>query len=778
MKLIIAEKPKVAQKIAEALSNKSVQRKKGRGQAYYFEFERNGEKIAVAPAVGHLYSLEEKKKTNSYPAFDIDWAPAYQISKESDYTKGYIQTIEDLAKSADEIIIACDFDIEGSLIGYNAMRFAAHRDNGTRMKFSALTKKDLEDAYMGRGDFDLENALAGESRHTLDWYYGINLSRALMSAIKAAGKFQVMSVGRVQGPALKILAEKEKKIQAFVPVPYWELTCEIEKILFKHIKDKFSSEEEAKKCLADSKPLPHKIKEITKKPILHKPNPPFDLTSLQVEAYRHFKFSPKQTQAMAQTLYENSMISYPRTSSQKLPQKLGLDKIIFELSSQKEYSLLAKKLAQNNWFKPCEGKKEDPAHPAIHPTGQNASVGAKERKLYDLIAKRFLACFAPDAKRESQKVCAICGTQEYFTTGGRTLEQGWYEFYAPYVKLEEITLPSWQANQDVQAQNFKIEQKQTQPPKRFTQASIISELESLNLGTKATRATVIDTLFKRGYLKGTKSIEVTQFGLSVIGVLDKYSPDILDEKMTREIEEEMDAITRDRSHAKTVVENGKKILIKTLGNFSQKENSIGQELTGSLVQARQEAAVLGTCPTCKEGNLRKILSRNKKWFAGCSKYPQCTQTYPLPQFGLIEPAGKTCEHDGCPIIRVIRKGSRPFEMCIAVGCPSKANWGQYPKKTSFAKPAQTTPQNFGQGKKTISFAKPAQASAPNSEQHPKTTSFAKPTQTSSPQNLSQAAGSIASIPSPASSLSSAAASSIKKKQAAKKPRKSSKKKTA
>lgn len=680
MKLIITEKPKVAQKMAEALADSKVIRQKGKGQASYFEFTKNGEQIFVAPAVGHLYTLEEKQKTNTYPTFEIEWRPSYEVSKGSEYTKGYVKTIEMLAKKADEIIVACDFDIEGSLIGYNALRYAGKRDVGSRMKFSALTKKDLQEAYMDRKDIDLENALAGESRHMLDWYYGINLSRALMSAIKSTGRFQVMSIGRVQGPALKFLADKEKLIKAFIPTPYWEITAEIQKIIFKHEIPKFTDKEKAQKAFDSSKIPPAKIVSITKKPFKTEPNPPFDLTSLQLEAYKQFKIQPKETQAIAQTLYENSMISYPRTSSQRLPAKLGLDRIISLLKTQQEYSVLAQILIDNRWFKPKEGKKDDPAHPAIHPTGQKGDVGTRERKVYDLIVKRFFSCFAQPAKRESQKVVALLNDQKFIITGSRTVEKGWFEFYAPYVKLNEITLPDFKQDQEVEAKNHKMEEKMTQPPKRFTPASIISELESRNLGTKATRATVIDTLFKRGYLKGDKSIEVTEFGIQVSDTVNKYAPDILDEEFTRSIEKDMEMIQKDTSYSKKVVDDGKKVLIKTLDNFKRSESDVGSDLSGALYGAQEAAKVLGKCPKCGDGDIKKLISRNKKQFAGCSNYPDCDNTYPLPQMGLIEATAKTCEHENAPIVKVIRKGKRPFEMCVAVGCPSKADWGKYKKK--------------------------------------------------------------------------------------------------
>jgi DNA topoisomerase-1 len=377
---------------------------------------------------------------------------------------------------------------------------------------------------------------------------------------------------------------------------------------------------------------------------------------------------------MAQTLYEQSMISYPRTSSQKLPEKLNLGKIVQALAKQAEYTALANQLIAAKRFKPLEGKKEDSAHPAIHPTGQQGSVGERERKLYDLIVRRFLACMAPPARRESAKVKARCGTQGYATTGSRTTSPGWFEYYKPYVKLEEVTLPGWKEGQSVAATDFELADKMTQPPKRLTPASVISELEDHDLGTKATRAVVVDTLFKRGYLTGKTSITVTSFGRAVCDIMDKYSPEILDEELTRGIEEEMEAIQEKHIHPQIVVEDGKKILTAILEHFKGQEATIGQELSVALTGAREAAAKLGPCPACGQ-DLKKISLRGGRQFVGCSGYPECKQTYPLPQGALIEAVGKVCEKCNTPQIRVIRKGRRPFEMCLSPTCPTKEAWG-------------------------------------------------------------------------------------------------------
>ncbi len=698
MKLVICEKPKVAEKIAYALGRGSAVKKNLYGVPYY-EVERDSEKLVVASAVGHLYTLRQKTGGREYPVFDIEWAPTYEVEKGADYSKKYLETIEKLAPGADEYVCACDFDVEGSLIGYNVIRFLGDEKLGSRMKFSALTESDLEEAYAERGAFDLENALAGEARHMLDWFYGINLSRALMGAIRQAGANQVMSIGRVQGPALAVLAKKEKEILAFVSTPYWELSCIAKQTEFGNAHGRFLKREEAQAALDASAPT-GSVQKIERRQYLQPPSPPFDLTSLQVEAYRVFGVAPARTLELAQTLYENSLISYPRTSSQKLPAKLNLKRIISELAKNQDYAASANLLLAQSRTVPLEGKKDDPAHPAIHPTGILRQLGEREMKLYDLIVKRFLSCFSTPAKREAQKVEILSGSERYSASGNRTVEQGWFGIYAPYVKLEETVLPPFSEGEHVQLAEFKILEKKTQPPKRYTPASIVSELEKMGLGTKATRASIVETLFKRGYLDGT-SIKVTPFGMAVFDSLLKLAPEILDSELTRGIEEEMERI-KDGENEKKALAAGKALLEKILGKFEGHERDVGLGLLSGLKKKEMGESLLGKCVKCG-GDLRAIHSRAGKQFVGCSNYPNCTATYPLPQGAKIIPLGKACEKCGTPTIRVVRKARRAFEMCIDPACETKKSWA----KPAPAAKAPTAKQATAQ----IQTAAPAQGQA-------------------------------------------------------------------
>lgn len=661
MILIIAEKPKVAGRIAAAIGNAKFVRM---GRAGYYTI---GEEIVVAPAVGHVFTLAEKKRSFDYPVFDIEWVPSYKVAKSAYYTKDYISILEKLGEKANEVVVACDYDIEGTLIGYNVYRFAIGNKPVKRMKFSTLTPYELKEAFENLQDMDYNNAYAGEARHVLDWYYGINLSRALMRAISSAGGRRItMSIGRVQGPTLEILVRREREIKNFKPTPYWEVYAKIKNTYFIHEKEKFFDEKEAD-LVMDRTKEDGIVEEVKKEEKRISPSPPFDLTSLQLEASRVFGFSPSQTLQIAQSLYEASLISYPRTSSQKLPAKLGLQKIIERIKEQEEYAKDAEKLLKNRWFRPREGAKEDPAHPAIHPTGMKGKMGGNEKKLYDLIVRRFLACFAPHAKREVVSV-RVDANERYKATGITTKEKGWIEFY-PYANFKEEELPEFEKREKVSVEKTEKKEKETKPPARFTPATLVKELERLHLGTKATRSVIVDTLYDRQYIKG-KNIEVTEFGMVVEEVLGKHSPKILDVELTRKIEEEMEGIQEGRMKKEKVIEEGKVALAEILSRFKSEEKEIGKELLASWKTMDAEKNIVGKCPRCSS-DLRIIRMNGGKQFVGCSNYPNCRMAYPLPRNAYVLPTGKTCKECGAPVVKVKMGKGGMFDMCLNFECPSK-----------------------------------------------------------------------------------------------------------
>lgn len=679
--LIIAEKPRAAARIAAALADGEVTKKGGKGVSSY-SLTRKGQKIVVAAAVGHIYSLRQNDKQGwVYPVFNVDWAPAYEVRKDGAYTKKYLTALKAAAKGAERFVVACDFDIEGSVIGFNVLRFACKKKDGARMHFSTLTKHELEEAFeKANPSLDWGMVEAGLTRHVADWFFGINLSRALTLAIKnAVGMFKVMSTGRVQGPTLAILCERELEIRAFEPTPFWQLELHAlvddAKIVALHAVDKFWKEDEATTAHSRSQADPGVVQDVSRKEFKQAVPPPFDLTSLQSEAYKQFGFPPTRTQELAQTLYESGLISYPRTSSQKLPERIGFIEILKGLASlfPKEVEILLgmKKLV------PKEGKKEDPAHPAIYPTGEKPKMLTdQERKLFDLIAHRFLAVFGEPAIRESLKVTIRVGEEDFIAEGKRTVEPNWHTLYGPFAKFEEVLLPDMCKGQEVDVQSIDLLSKETQPPKRFSPASLVKRMEKENIGTKATRAATVDTLSSRGYVTGDM-LEVTELGLQLYSILTKYSPRILDVELTRQFEDDMARIQERKTDRKEVLERLRSKLEDILMEFKSNEDKIGQELADAIRATNRAALLIGPCPVCGNGDVRIIRSKKSgKRFAGCSNYPACSNSYPLPQRGDIIGSKKPCPTCNHPIITVKGGGRRPWRMCLNMECPSRERNGE------------------------------------------------------------------------------------------------------
>ncbi len=676
--LIITEKPNASKRVAEALADGKPVKKDIKGVPYY-ELKHGKKEIVVGCAVGHLFGLAEKKKSKgfAYPTFDIEWVPTHAINKGAAFTKKYLDALKKIAKDADSVSVATDYDVEGEVIGLNIVRFVCNRNDARRMKFSTLTKEDLVEAYeKASAHLDWGQAEAGETRHFLDYFYGINLSRALTSAIKNAGMFKILSTGRVQGPALKIVADREREISAFKPVPFWqiELQAKVKDGAFVawHEADKFWEKDKASAVMdkvQDKKK--GKVAEVKKGQFNQNPPMPFDLTSLQTEAYRCFGINPKVTLEIAQELYTNGWISYPRTSSQQLPPSIGYHKIIKELAKQSDYKELAALLLKKDKLTPNDGKKVDPAHPAIFPTGiAPKELEGRQAKVYDIVVKRFFATFGTPAVRETV-VAKVDVTGEIFVAKGtRTVEKNWHVFYAPYVKLEEEELPKMSDGDEVSLKDIILHDEETKPPKRYTPASLIRELEKRNLGTKSTRAEIVETLRKRNYVTG-EAITVTQLGMETIVILEKYSPGILDEELTRHFELDMESIREGKKHRDQILEEAKGVLTKMLAEFKSKEQVIGEELKKTFGETKATMTHVGKCHACKDGTLILRFGKFGRFIA-CDKYPECKTTFKLPASGLVEVTPGICQHCQFPIVKMIRKGKRPQEVCINLDCPSKA----------------------------------------------------------------------------------------------------------
>ncbi len=680
--LVVTEKPQAAEKISLALSDGRAKKYTDNGVAFY-EFEKGGERIIVACAVGHLFSLSQDVKGSDYPIFQISWKPNYEVRKR-DFTKKYYSNLSKLIKRAREIIIATDYDVEGEVIGYNIVRFIGHQKDAKRMKFSSLTAKELKEAFENASNtINWGQAIAGETRHYIDWYYGINLSRALMRSIKAGGRFKIMSIGRVQGPALNLIVKKEKEIQAFKSRGYWKVFIDAQEkkdktniTRLRNVKDIFVEKELEKFNVLKGK----EGEAATEK---HEqsiqPPHPFDLTTLQIEAYKFCSITPARTLQIAQGLYLAGLISYPRTSSQKIPEAINPKDILKRLS---EFFNEVKFATRAN---PVEGKKTDPAHPSIYPTGEFQELDGEEKKVYQLIARRFIACFCADAQVENKTLTLTSNNLVFKTRGLEIKENGWMTVYQTTLQEKKLR----DMNGKAIITRVDLEEDETQPPRRYSQASIVSELEKRGLGTKATRANILETLYDRNYITDNKSIKATPLGINLIDTLEKYSPVIIDEKLTHDIEKETEKmqLSKKQESLKKEQENvlgiARNAIEKISSDFKKNEIKIGKELvkaTEDSWKKEQKDNELMLCPACKKGMLTiKFSPKFKRSFIACNAYPECKTTFSLPPNGLIKKTDKICDECEFPLLMRLSKGKRPWLFCFNPSCPTRTQEGVYVK---------------------------------------------------------------------------------------------------
>ena len=1176
--LIICEKPSAAEKIAVSLADNKVKANSINGVPYY-EIKINNKDTIVACTVGHLFSVTEKNKSGlAYPVFDTEWKESFKIRKKSGFAEKYYNVLKKLGEDIDTFIIATDKDLEGEVIGWNIMRFLYNKKDALRMEFSTLTKEDLIESYKNaKKHIDFPLAYSGETRHIMDWIWGINTSRALTLAIKRAGQFKIMSSGRVQGPTLNLIVKKEKEILAFKPIPFWNVNLITDKFIAQHEKGNIFEKIDAENILKNTKGKKAVVKQIKKTEFIQSPPYPFDLTSLQLEAYKTLGISPKETLSLAQDLYTNGLISYPRTSSQKLPPALNYKKIIEKLISNTNYKEICSELLNKKQLVPNEGKKclsgdtliatsngeiltikelvnnkhktsipcinqnckitsaeikdrhnngkrnriltielktndeiqatenhpflvllngspqwiearklekglliatpkkidikrktkpdtilsifnlfdakeknkillyfkaknnnflkirrplikeisaclninfntvksyfqrktipysiieyllkkniikesvikkyvfgyvwsaggnkiinlpfainknfsyflgliasdghntgreiqitntikifnklvknlfslepkpytlnfcvaskllceichklcifkgkkarkldipnfiliqpdkivlsylagyfdgdgsiyknnntidlsigsvsknflkkmkiilltygihsrfhtgnlriyseyidkfsrlikkyttikkeklsklskkvnqkrsieniylpsaifkeilhknnftvkdiseiigriryttkrkynncyklntpqfkrlanilkneefkrlanadiawveiknienkffnsdvfdltmpfhnfiangiishnSDPAHPSCHPTGEfPPTLEGKQFRLYDLIARRFLSTFGENAKKQTNHIDIDVNNELFSVSGTITLEKGWINYYGRFAKSKDVELPKYKEGDEIKYKEIKIEDKETQPPKRYTPASIIKELDKKILGTKSTRAAIVDALYKRNYVQGT-SIQATTLGIRTIETLDKYCGEIIDEKLTRHFEKEMEQIRENKKNPEEVLEEAKKRLVVVFKKFSENEEKIGKSLLESHRTTEAEMNTFGKCPKCNIGDLKILYSpRTKSKFVGCTHYPNCKNIYSLPRMGLIKKLEEKCKECGFYQVLVIRAGKRPWKLCLTPNCKSKEAWAK------------------------------------------------------------------------------------------------------
>ena len=542
MRLCIAEKPSVALEIARVLGANT------RRDGFY---EGNG--YVVSWTYGHLCTLKDPGDyTPAWKRWDMRCLPMipprFGIKLiEEEHCMRQFRVLEALIAKADEVINCGDAGQEGELIQRWVMQKARCQCPVKRLWISSLTEEAIREGFHRLKDASAYQRLyeAGLARAIGDWLLGMNATR--LYSLRFGGPGRVLSIGRVQTPTLALIVRRQREIEAFRPEPYWELKTVYRDVTFTASRGRFAKKEEGEALLRAIEGQHFTVTDVTKKKGREAPPKLFDLTSLQVECNRRFSLSAEETLRLIQTLYEKKVTTYPRVDTTYLSEDLH-PKVSGILKGMTDYAALtapltAAPIAKN---KRVFDNKKVTDHHAIIPTGTAAPAGltADERRVYDLVARRFIAAFYPDCEVSTTTVTGVSAEVDFRATGRQILKPGWRTVFEregskKEEKAEEeeaeAVLPAFQKGESGPHQPSLIE-KQTTPPKPYTEATLLRAMETAGrfvddealrelmkengIGRPSTRANIIKTLLKRDYIRRErKHLVATPTGVSLIDTI-------------------------------------------------------------------------------------------------------------------------------------------------------------------------------------------------------------------------------------------------------------------
>ena len=669
MKLIVTEKNQTANRIATVLSGGKAKRE-GTPRSPIYVFSTDGEEVKCLGLRGHIMKVDFPDEYRQWQQVDPKELLDADILK-TPAEKTLATTLKRLAKEAESVVIATDYDREGELIGADVMglvREANPKATFTRARFSALTPAEIRRAFDEIDELDTDLARAGEARQEIDLIWGAALTRFISLATTRLGR-RFLSVGRVQSPTLAIVVDRERAILAFKPEDYWQLRVTLEDgggtFTARHQTERFT-EEAAAQAAFENIGEEGSVTVVKKKDRTMSPPAPFNTTAF-LAAASSIRLRPARAMEIAESLYTRGLISYPRVDNTVYPDSLSMRVILESIAGADVIGPLAEELLKKGQFKPTRGKKFATDHPPIHPTDSASKEKLKgpEWKVYELVARRFLATLADPASAQSTRVDLDIGGEPFVARGDVITSEGFLRYYHYFRKKDE-ELPVLAENDVLCVVDKEMEAKQTQPPARFTEGKLIEKMEELGLGTKSTRHSIIQNLEERGYVYGGP-LKPSGMGMAVAGALERHAGLVTTPDMTAQLETDMDGIAEGQQSLEGVVDRSREVLSGILDIMEDQKEDIAREIREGI----KGDTVLGECPSCGgEIQIRRARKSGKR-FAGCGSYPDCEQTYPLPQKGGIVGSGETCEECGSPKIKVLIARRRPWELCLDPECPTK-----------------------------------------------------------------------------------------------------------
>jgi DNA topoisomerase-1 len=716
MRLIVTEKNNSARKIAQILSGESATEGASYKTPFYEWSDSEGTHLAIG-LKGHVMSPAFPEGYSNWQETDLhDLIDAHLVKEPTD--KNVVKAVRKAAKDADEIVIATDYDREGELIGLEALEQIIESNPGAvgdaakgdgdaavllaarppvkRARYSALTKDEIERAFSELDDLSYDLAYAGAARQDIDLIWGATLTRAVSLATRRFGS-NFLSVGRVQSPTLALIVERELERRAHVPKPFWELFARFAHpdgaFEAHHAVDKFWESGEADAALAATK-SPGVVKEVSSRRNNRKPPAPYNTTAFTTDASSRLGITPSAAMRIAEDLYMDGFISYPRTDNTVYPRSLNTRELVASLVRIPDFSAASGLL--DGELTPTRGKKETTDHPPIHPAQAvypNALDGPK-RRVYELIVRRFLATFSQPMITESTRADIEAGSETYFVRGSVVVDPGYAAIYT-YARSSDEEIPKLDEGQELALDGDPwIVDKETQPPSRISQGKLIELMEERGLGTKATRADIIQKLYDRGYVFSNPP-EPSETGIAMYKAFHEHVPRMATPEMTAELESDMDQIAAGETSKDDVLESSREMLHSTTAALQDRREEFAKQIWAGM----DEDKFLGPCKVCEEAGrkrddggpnrLRIIELRGGKRMYGCEGWirppeakegeppppanpDSCPVSGPLPGRGYelwrLEERCSICGER--PRLTVKGFRGRPWKLCLNDDCPS------------------------------------------------------------------------------------------------------------
>lgn len=655
-----------------------------------------GKEFVVASSVGHIRDLATTGKYGFGVDVEHDFAAEYKTI--SGKTK-VIKELKQLANGVDYVYLATDPDREGEAISWHlADVLGLPIEQAERVVFNEITKKAVQDAFKHPRKIDMDLVHSQEARRILDRIIGFRLSKLLQTKIKSK------SAGRVQSVALKLIVEREREIIAFIPREYWEIHAKHEltedKVIsfklvkYQNKKIELKNEADAIKVMHAIEKEPYTVIDVTHKQQKRAPKKPFITSSLQQEAANKLGFSAKKTMMVAQKLYEGlkigkelvGLITYMRTDSTRLSDDFVKETFTFiEQTYGKAYC--GKKMTTK------QKETAQDAHEGIRPTDVHRTpdevapfLTKDELALYRFIWTRTVASLMKSAEVDNTKVLLNNQEYQFQATGQVLIFDGYLNIYKEYESFSKEILPDYQANQVVHPITAHSSQHFTQPPARFSEASLVKILEEEGIGRPSTYATILDTIQKRGYVQlEQKRFIPTEQGILTNDKLVEHFPDLINVKYTAEVEHQLDEIAQGKleeiGFLRAFYHNFEPLVLKAFENME----TIAPKETGELcpecgsplvvrrsrygefigcsnypeckyIKPKEENTIKSNimCPKCKEGHIVPKRTKRSKIFYGCDRYPDCDfATW-------YEPLERPCDKCGG---LVVQKGKK--QICLS-----------------------------------------------------------------------------------------------------------------